>query len=219
MSMNIDIQKSSNVRCVIIGLASLVAAACSPLAPRADNTKYFILAPLAKANQQSATSSARQPLTVGVGPIDFPGYLRSAQIVTRTDANQIKPSAESRWAEPLDKNFERTLSENLSILLQTQRIEKYPWSNRSMVKYQVTIYVVRFETNNAGQAQLVARWIIKDGPSGNDLYASETAAGRQVGNDADGTSAALSYDLQELSAAIAAEIDELTNHRQETSSN
>ena len=214
-----DIKRSMNIKLATIGFALFVAAGCSPLAPRADNTKYFILAPLAKANQQSATSSARHPLTVGVGPIDFPGYLRSTQIVTRTDANEIKPAAESRWAEPLDKNFERTLCENLSVLLQTQRIEKYPWSNRNMVKYQVTIYVVRFETNNAGQAQLVARWIIKDGRSGNDLYASETTAGRQVGNDADGTSAALSYDLQELSAAITAEIDELNNHRQEISSN
>jgi uncharacterized lipoprotein YmbA len=61
-------------------------------------------------------------------------------------------------------------------VLQTQRIEKYPWSSRNLVNYQVTIYVLRFETDSAGQARMVARWIIKNGASGNDLYASETAA-------------------------------------------
>jgi hypothetical protein len=49
------------------------------------------------------------------------------------------------------------------------RIEKYPWSSRNLVNYQVTIYAMRFETESAGQARLVARWIIKDGASGKDL--------------------------------------------------
>ncbi len=206
---------SMDIRYAIIALAaSLGAAGCSPLAPRPDNTRYFILAPLAKADEQSAASNSRQPLTIGVGPIDFPDYLRRTQVVTRTDDNQIKLSPESRWAEPLDKNFERTLSENLSALLQTQRIDKYPWSNRNQVNYQLTVYVVRFETDSSGQAQLVARWIIKDGASGKDLYASETAASKPVVNDAGGTSAALSDDLKDLSAAIASEIKELDGRRE-----
>jgi uncharacterized protein len=207
------------IRYALIVLAtSLVAAGCSPLAPRPDNTRYFILAPLAKTDQQAAASNARQPLTIGVGPIDFPDYLRRTQIVTRTDDNQIKLSPESRWAEPLDKNFERTLSENLSALLQTQQIEKYPWSNRNQINYQVTVYVVRFETDGGGQAQLVVRWIIKDGASGKDLYASETAASRPAANDASGASAALSSDLEDLSAAIAAQI-QLLERRRPTPSN
>jgi hypothetical protein len=78
---------------------------------------------------------------------------------------------------------------------------------------------VRFETDSAGQARLVARWIIKDGASGKDLYDSETAASKPLPNAADGTSAVLSYDLQELSAAIAAEIDELNRSRGNGSAN
>jgi uncharacterized protein len=205
---------SMDIRYALIALImSLLAAGCSPLAPRPDDTRYFILAPLAKADQQTAASNAREPLTIGIGPIDFPDYLRRTQVVTRTNDNQIKLSPASRWAEPLDKNFERTLSENLSALLQTQRIEKYPWSNRRQINYQVTVYVVRFETDASGQAQLVARWIIKDGASGKDLYASETAASKPVANDADGASAALSSDLEDLSAAIAAQIQLLEQRR------
>jgi hypothetical protein len=76
--MNMDI------RYALIALAtSFVAAGCWPLGPRPDNTPYFSLAPLAKADERSAASNARQPLTIGVGLIDFPDYLRGTQIVTR----------------------------------------------------------------------------------------------------------------------------------------
>jgi uncharacterized protein len=197
-------------------LASLVIVGCSPLAPRPDRSTYFLLTPLAKVADAPAASSPRQALTIGVGPIDFPDYLRRTQIVTRTEANQIELSPDARWAEPLDKNFERTLTENLSALLQTQRIERYPWPRRNRVDYQIVINVVRFETNANGQAQLVARWIIKDGTTGKDLYATETNASNPVATNASGASA-LSMDLEQLSSSIASQIDELYQRRNDRS--
>jgi uncharacterized protein len=197
----------------LVALAlSLGIAACSPLAPQPDQSRYFILTPLAKGGDPSAASpiSNQGPL-VGVGPIDFPDYLRRTQVVTR-DANQIKLSARNRWAEPLDMNFQRTLVENLSTLLHTQRIEIYPWPRRTPVDYQVVIYVERFEATSDGSAQMAVRWIIKDG-AGKDLYASETRASTAVPEGPAGVSVALSGDLEQLSTALAARIDELNSHR------
>jgi len=197
-------------------VASLAIAGCSPLAPRPDRSTYFLLTPLAKVGDTHARSSTRQTLTIGLGPIDFPDYLRRTQIVTRTEDNQIELSPDARWAEPLNKNFERTLTENLATLLQTQRIERYPWPRRNRVDYQVVINVVRFETNANGQAQLVARWIIKDGTSGKDLYATETNASNPVATNSAGASA-LSIDLEQLSTSIASQIDELYQRRDDRS--
>ena len=104
------------------------------------------------ANPPSTAPNAR--LTVGVGPVDFPDYLRRLAVVTRVTPNRIELSDEKRWAEPLDKNFTRVLSENLATLLNTQRIEKYPWPLTSKVDYQVEIDVQRFETLGDGQTQL-----------------------------------------------------------------
>src|ERR1700719_1481390 len=90
--------------------ACMVSAACSPLAPQADHSKFFILSPIPDGTAPAATSmSATQSLTIGIGPIDFPDYLRRLQVVTRTSENELDLSAEKRWGEPLDRNFARVL--------------------------------------------------------------------------------------------------------------
>jgi uncharacterized lipoprotein YmbA len=133
--------------------------------------------------------------------------------VTRVAPNRIDLSDEKRWAEPLDKNFVRVLSENLATLLDTHRIEKYPWSLRTNVDYQVEIDVQRFETISDGQTQLLASWIIRDGHGGKMLYASQTTVGGPVGPDGVSASAALSGDLATLSKEIALRVTELAQHR------
>ena len=200
----------------IICVICLMGAACSPLAPRPDYSKFFILTPLSTDAPGAIThSTAAKPdprLTLGVGPIDFPDYLRRPEVVTLTSSNEIKLSQERRWGERLDKNFSRVLTENLSRLLNTQRIEKYPWPRKTQVEYQVVIDVLRFETSSDNQSQLVARWIIKDGTTGKDLYASETDATTPVANGDAGASVALSSDLATLSREVAGHIIELSQH-------
>ena len=148
-----------------------------------------------------------------MGPVDFPDYLRRLPVVTRVAPNRIELSDERRWAEPLDKNFVRVLSENLATLLDTQQIEKYPWSLRTKVDYQIEINVQRFETTSDGQTQLLASWIIRDGHGGKILYASQTTAGAPAGPDGVSASAALSGDLATLSKEIASRVTELNQHR------
>jgi uncharacterized lipoprotein YmbA len=199
---------------IAFGGACLTVNGCSPLAPRPDPSKYFLLAPVTGSAPPSQIRSALSPgLTIGVGPIDFPDYLRRPDVVTRTSPTQIDISNENVWGEPLDKNFERVLRENLSRLLNTQRIEKYPWSRKTEVDYQIEIDVQRFETSSDGQSQLVARWIIKDGRSGKDLYASETRAVTAVGAGDTVASAALSNDLATLSQDIASRVASLSQQR------
>jgi len=206
-----------NARTKLIAFGfSVLAAGCSPLAPQPDHSKFFILTPLTDGSGAAlarASVKADDSLTIGVGPIDFPDYLRRLEVVTRTSPNQLDLSAEKRWGEPLDKNFARVLSENLSQLLSTQQIEKYPWSHKTQVDYQIAIDVQRFETTSDGQSQLVARWIIKDGATGKDLYASETTASAPVTAGETGASAALSSDLATLSREVAARVTELRQHK------
>jgi uncharacterized lipoprotein YmbA len=104
-----------NFKYTLFVIAScFVVAGCSPLAPRPDHSDFFILTPLSDAPDRSATSMNRE-LTIGLGPIDFPDYLRRVQVVTRSEPNRIELSAQARWAEPLDKNFERILAENFAL--------------------------------------------------------------------------------------------------------
>lgn len=210
------------VKAALIALGACVfAAGCSPLAPQPDPSKFFILTPLSDGSAPSATpasAKADSPLTIGIGPIDFPDYLRRLQVVTRESPNQLDLSAEKRWGEPLDKNFARVFSENISQLLNTQRIEKYPWPVRTHVDYQISVDVQRFETTSDGQSQLIARWVIKDGATGKDLYASETTASAPVGPGETGASAALSNDLATLSRDISSRVTILQQGGRQTTS-
>jgi len=195
--------------------ACAIAAGCSVLSPQPDRSKFFILSPVSDSAGITARPSASpdSQLTIGVGPISFPDYLRRLAVVTRVSPNRIDLSDEKRWAEPLDKNFTRVLSENLATLLSTQRIEKYPWALTTKVDYQVEIDVQRFETTSDGQTQLIASWIIRDGSSSKILYASQTTTGAPAGADETSASSALSSDLATLSKEIASRVTELNRRR------
>jgi uncharacterized lipoprotein YmbA len=196
--------------------ACAIAAGCSVLSPQPDRSKFFILSPVSDSSGMAARPASASPdsqLTIGVGPVGFPDYLRRLAVVTRVAPNRIEVSDEKRWAEPLDKNFTRVLSENLAALLNTQRVEKYPWPLRTKVDYQIEVDIQRFETTSDGQSQLVASWIIRDGPSDKILYASQTTAGAPAGPDEASASSALSQDLATMSKEIASRVTDLNQHR------
>jgi uncharacterized lipoprotein YmbA len=194
-------------------LASVIVASCSPLAPLPNHTKFFMLSPISEDRVARTGRSLDQQVSIGVGPIDFPDYLKRHQVVTRTAANQIDVSEENRWAGPLDKNFTRVLSENLATLLDTHRVQSYPWSRGAGVDYQIVVEVERFDTSSDKQAKLNARWSIMDGLTGKELYASETTATTPVGTGEVGPSAALSSNVAVLSREIASQLVLLNQQR------
>ena len=73
---------------------------------------------------------------LGIGPIKFPGYLDRQEIVVRSAQNRLMFLSTDRWAEPLQENFSRVLSENLALLLDTDLIIIYPWSPANRPRYQ-----------------------------------------------------------------------------------
>ena len=155
-------------------------------------------------------ANSPRPLAIGLGPIDFPDYLKRSQVVTRTSANELDLSPIDRWGEPLDENFRRVLSEDLAQMLGAQNIEDYPWSRKLDINYQIVVSVQRFETNADGQSQLTARWRIRDGATGKELYASQTTASSPGGGDATGGAAGLSQNVATLSRDIVSQINQLS---------
>jgi len=197
--------------------AGILIVGCSPLAPRQDYSKFFVLTALSDHANPTPPAAPDSKLAIGIGPIDFPDYLKRLEVVTRATPNRLDVSPVDRWGEPLDKNFERVLAENLAQLVHTDRVEKYPWSRRTPIDYQIVISVERFETTADGQSQLNARWIIKDGVTGKDLYASETiAAAPAIAGDGS-VATALSEDLGTLSRDIASRINALSERRRSES--
>jgi uncharacterized lipoprotein YmbA len=196
-----------------LGILCAHTASCSPLAPQPNRSKFFMLSPISEEAESRTPTPFDQQFSIGVGPIDFPDYLKRREVVTRTAANRIDVSEANRWAGPLDKNFARVLAENLGILLNTQRLESYPWNLQSPVDYQVIVDIERFDVSSDHQARLKARWAIRKGIDGKVLYATETSSSVLVGSEEDGPSAALSSNLASLSRDIAFQLTVFSRQR------
>src|SRR5262249_22231052 len=98
-----------SLRWWIVGIIFL-AMSCTVLPPQKDPWQFFVLTPVSEpATPNSAQNSTHSQLSIGLGPVDFPGYLKRREIVTRVGGGQLQLSDNKRWAESLDANFERVL--------------------------------------------------------------------------------------------------------------
>jgi uncharacterized protein len=182
----------------------VMGVACTVLPPQKDTTQFFLLTPaLAIASSVSSRAASHPDLSIGLGPVDFPGYLKRREIVTRVSGDQLDLSENKRWAESLDANFQRVLSQDLSAQLGTQRIVLFPWFGRPHIDYQVEVQVHRFDTDDTNHAELDARWIIKDGRSGRELLADTSNISSVVPTGDIAGSQTLSSNVNILSAKIA----------------
>ncbi len=143
-------------------------------------------------------------ISLGLKPVKFPAYLDREQLVTRSAQNRFEVSENDRWAEPLEENFTRVLLENLSALLPAEQIVAYPWPSNRNPNYQVEIEVLRFESNRARDAQLLARWTVIDSSNGTPLSFKESRLTRPAkGKSTEAAVAALSETVADLSRQIA----------------
>jgi len=155
-------------------------------------------------------------LTVGLGPVTLPGYLSGPSLVTRVDDTQVRYADGDRWAEPLSKQFTRTLREDLSRALGGARIIDYAWYPSASVDVAVAVNVLAFEVDTTGTATLTAGWALRDPHSHQVAYEGqsaivEPAAGTPGKVRGDAAVAALSRALAQMSREIAVAI--VTNTR------
>src|SRR5262249_51889108 len=137
---------------------------------RADAYRYYTLAPSAEPAVRPASA-----LTVGLGPVTLPGYLSRPGLVTRMGDTQVHYSEGDLWAEPLAKQFTRTLSEDLSRALGGARIVEYAWYPGSPIDVAVAVNVLAFEVDSTGAATLNAGWTLRDPQSSRIMYEGQSA--------------------------------------------
>jgi uncharacterized protein len=196
---------------VIILLVCSIPAGCSFLEVKPDPSRFFALASLPRTGQTAQDAAVTNALVLGIGPIKFPGYLDRPQLVTRVSQNRFAVAENDRWAEPLEENFSRVLSENLSILLQTDRVVTYPWERSQQPMYQVQMAVLRFELNAEQVVELWVRWSIMDSTK-KTISLKESYLTQPVRNKSTEASvASMSEALSDLSKEIATAISGLTS--------
>ena len=161
-----------------LAMAALALATLSACAGRGIVSREYLLAPAAvtpSAADLAGNLGAEGP-ALGVGPVEFPDYLRRPQIVTRR-GNQLIPSALHTWGGDLQSNFTRVLAENLSTLIPTDRVATFPWSDAWRADYRVSVQVSRFEGSPDGGVALVVYWRLLD--RGNDVVLAHRSSIRE----------------------------------------
>ena len=191
----------------LIGVMSVVAwlaSGCSILAPQPDDSRYFVLTPVAETPAVGASAGAAGPrLTLGVGPVVLPAYLARLQIVRRAGENQLVLSSTGVWGEPLDRNVQGVVAVNLTRLLGNVEVVSYPSFTAVGIDRQISIAILRFDADEHDKVSLDARWTIQR-PA--EKVAADTRQSHIVEQAADGSTASMVAAMSEAVGALSQEI-------------
>lgn len=103
-------------------------------------------------------------IAIGVGPVTIAEYLDRPQIVSRAEAHKLVLSESNVWAEPLKESITRVIGVNLSNMMKTTRIFRFPRHDRTIpLAYRVSIGIGRFDGKLGGDMHLLARWTLYKG--------------------------------------------------------
>ncbi len=148
------------IRLLATVLALLAPAGCLSLGGGSSSTSFYLLTSLASSDPEALESGGGP--SIGLGPLAIPAYLDRPQIATRGDANRLELAEFHRWGEPLRDNLGRVLAENLSLLLQTDRVYLYPWRGSASIDYQIRVDVESFAAGPDPGVHLRCRWTLAD---------------------------------------------------------
>jgi hypothetical protein len=191
---------------VTCGAVVVLLFGCATTTP----SKFYTLHALTSEVAGERSVSVKDAVGVGIGPLSLPALLDRPQIVTRTSSNELSFAEFDRWAEPLDKNLYRVLTENMSTLFNTDHVYAYPWKSSAKIDYQVAIDVIRFDVTSDGEASLVARWTVYGGESREVLLKKRSHLRESAGSiDFHSLVSALNKTLEDFSREVAAAIKSL----------
>lgn len=149
------------IACAAIGLA----AGCGTSPP----SRFYTLGPTA------APASSTSTLVVAVGPVTIPAVVDRPEFVVNTGPNEVKIDDFNRWASPLQDNLTRAIADNLSALLGTSRVIRFPQPIAVEPDYRVVVEVRTFESTPGDAATLDAVWTVRRSKDGRTQTGRTTA--------------------------------------------
>jgi uncharacterized protein len=175
----------------LVGMALLTACATPP-------SHFYTLSPSHETLAGPVFSA-----TVAVGPVSIPESVNRPEIVVQVGPNQVALDEFNRWASPLQSDIQRVLVENLTRLLGTPSVFRYPQGPINSPDFRVEIEVLRFESAMGNTAVLDVIWTVH-GRGEKDLRTGRTTS-REPPSDKsyDALAAAHSRALGVLSRDIA----------------
>lgn len=148
-------------------LLAVLLAGCGGKSPA---VVYYSLASIEQ-GAFALNAEDRRDVTLGIGPVTVPEYLKKAQIATRSGNGTYRFDEFHRWAGLIEQDLATVIGNNLGLLLGTDKVASFPWRHYFKPDYRVSVEVIRFDSDLSGEALLSARWAVSDA-SGENLLAS-----------------------------------------------
>ncbi|NLW50722.1 MAG: membrane integrity-associated transporter subunit PqiC [Candidatus Brocadiaceae bacterium] len=170
---------------------------------RSDPARLYVLT----AAVPRATTQGAQGPSVAVARVSVPAYLDRSPLTTRRGASELTLAEFDRWGEPLDEGIARTLADNLSGLLPSERVTYGPAAQAARADFAVAVFVLGFECVDDREVVLSARWsVTRAGGEGEVADRLSVVHVPLDGRTAAAAVAAHSRALADLSREIAAAI-------------
>lgn len=157
----------------ILVLIACLMGGCVDLKPKADTTRYFVLGPVDPV-APTANASGGEGLVLGIKRIVLPSHLETQRLVIREGNSEIQFSNNYRWGTNLDRAITVALADYLVATPAVGQAQVMPWPDHANPNHVVDVRVHQFEGESAGNARLVATWMISDPQSGNLLQSGKT---------------------------------------------
>lgn len=194
--------------CLVICLLTLTVVGCrSNTLPVA----FYTLNALARMETEHHGPGTSPGIDIGIGPVQFPQFLKRPQIVTRSGPNRLTVSEFHRWGGYLDQDFLRVLAENISILMPANRVVTFPWKGQADPVYWIAFDVQQFDGQLGDTLVLNLTWTIKRRDSTEVLEIRRSTIQQPVSEkDYDALVSAHSLALEQLSREIAGAINRVS---------
>ncbi len=189
---------------VILGGAIFLAACVNLGTSTSSRTRYYLIESIVDSAIQPDSAHGPGSIPIGVGPIAIPPYLKRQQMVFRLDEQELRIDDFNQWAEPLQVTVSRVMAENLTALTGSPLIRSHPWKRSDDIRVKVTVDVLRFDADAAGQVTLKASWRIVDNEDRHLLRQGYSTITRNAaGSDATHVVQAMSVVLADFSRELA----------------
>jgi uncharacterized lipoprotein YmbA len=187
-----------------VALFTLTGCATTPA------SRFYVLSPV---TGDTGAQSAESAPAIGVGPVELPDYLDRPQIAVRSGPYELRYNETQRWAEDLRDNVTTVLAQNLSRLVPTNQVVRFPWGRLTRVDFQVVAEISRFDADESGTVVLSANWKLYRG-EGREIIAERRSVLSETFHGTDYTEivAAQSRALDAFSREIAAAIRAAASH-------
>jgi uncharacterized protein len=185
---------------VLVFSFAILTAGCATSQP----ARFYTLTGIDKPDNAPPATTVKEE-TIGVGPVSIPDYLDRPQIVTLSGKNEVSIAEFDRWSGSSRDEITRVITENLSVLLPSQRVVSSAWGRRVLLNRQITVDILRLDGILGKMVILKANWaILEENGTKARLVRRSDISEPVNGGDYASFVAALSRSLGTLSLEIAA---------------